>query len=103
MRYIIGSVAIVFLSAIGGVIGVYCHQGKEQPKEVPEGAKEFTNMIDMKLALIPAGTFTMGSPKDELHRNTDEIQHEVAISKLFFMGVYEVTQGQYQKIMGVNP
>jgi formylglycine-generating enzyme required for sulfatase activity len=45
----------------------------------------------MKLVSIPAGTFTMGSPKNEEGRNPDEEQHEVEISA-FYMGAYEVTQ-----------
>ncbi len=66
--------------------------------------KEITNSIGMKLRLIPAGTFTMGSPKDEKERNSDEgPQHEVEITKPFYMGVYEVTQAQFKKVMGYNP
>jgi formylglycine-generating enzyme required for sulfatase activity len=55
--------------------------------------------IEMKMKLIPAGTFTMGSPKDEMCRRQDEVQHRVAISKPFYMGVYEVTQRQFYKLM----
>jgi len=55
--------------------------------------------IDLKMKLIPAGTFTMGSPKEEEHRRDDEVQHEVRISKPFYMGVYEVTQRQFYKLM----
>jgi formylglycine-generating enzyme required for sulfatase activity len=42
----------------------------------------------------------MGSPKDERERDEDEELHEVEISKPFYLGVYEVTQGQYEKVMG---
>jgi formylglycine-generating enzyme required for sulfatase activity len=55
--------------------------------------------IEMKTKFIPAGTFTMGSPKDEMCRRQDEVQHRVAISKPFYMGVYEVTQRQFYKLM----
>ncbi len=62
------------------------------------------NGIALKLARIPAGTFTMGSPETEKGRSTDEgPQHEVTISKAFYMGIYPVTQEQYQQIMGGNP
>jgi formylglycine-generating enzyme required for sulfatase activity len=71
-----------------------------QAAELP---KEVTNFIGMKLVLIPAGKFTMGSPEDEKNRSDDEQQHEVEISKPFYMGVYEVTQGEYEKVMGTNP
>jgi formylglycine-generating enzyme required for sulfatase activity len=65
--------------------------------------KVITNSIGMKLARIPAGKFTMGSPASEAERESDESAHEVTISKPFYLGVFEVTQGQYQKVMGKNP
>jgi len=55
--------------------------------------------IELEMKLIPAGDFTMGSPKSEAHRRDDEVQHKVEISKPFYMGVYEVTQGQFYKLM----
>jgi formylglycine-generating enzyme required for sulfatase activity len=57
----------------------------------------------MKLTLIPEGTFQMGSPVSETERSPDEAQHAVRISRPFYMGVYEVTQGEYQSVMGANP
>ena len=65
--------------------------------------KEITNSVGMKLVLIPKGTFTMGSPTEEEGAGTDEQQHQVTISKDYYLGVTEVTQGQYEKVMGVNP
>lgn len=65
--------------------------------------KEFANSIGMKLRLIPKGTFTMGSPASEKGRSDHERPHEVTISRGFYMGVYEVTQEEYQKVMGTNP
>ena len=44
---------------------------------------------------IPAGTFTMGSPKTELNRGDDETQHQVTLSA-FKMSKYEVTVGQFK-------
>jgi formylglycine-generating enzyme required for sulfatase activity len=61
------------------------------------------NNVTMKLVLIPAGKFMMGSPKDEKDRGKDENQHEVTISKPFYMGVYEVTQEQWTAVMGTMP
>ena len=75
------------------------HSGAE-PAAPP---KEITNSIGMKLVLIPAGKFLMGSPKDEKERDPDEEQHEVSITKPFYLGVYEVTQAEYEKVMGKNP
>ncbi len=57
----------------------------------------------MRLVLIPAGKFLMGSPKEEKDRVTYEEQHEVSITKPFYLGVYVVTQAEYEKVMGNNP
>ena len=65
--------------------------------------KEITNSIGMKLVLIHAGSFTMGSPIEEVGRNEIEKQHEVTISKSFYLCAFEVTQEQYEKVMGNNP
>ena len=62
-----------------------------------------TNSIDMKLVLIPKGTFMMGSPPDEKGSQKDERRHEVTISRDYHLGMHEVTQAQYKKIMGKNP
>jgi len=51
---------------------------------------------------INGGTFTMGSHDNEVDRKSDEIQRQVTVSA-FWMGKYEVTQKEYQKIMGHNP
>jgi sulfatase modifying factor 1 len=62
-----------------------------------------TNTISMKLKLIPAGTFTMGSPEGEEGRRDNETQHKVTISKAFYMQTTEVTQGQWKAVMGTEP
>jgi len=62
-----------------------------------------TNTIGMKLNEIPAGTFLMGSPEDEEGRQNDEHQHKVTITKPFYMQTTEVTQGQWQAVMGTEP
>ena len=71
-----------------------------QPKDQP---KTFTNSIGMKFVWIPPGTFMMGSPKAEKERQDNEIQHKVTLTKGFYMGVYTVTQEQYETVMGKNP
>jgi formylglycine-generating enzyme required for sulfatase activity len=68
-----------------------------------QASKEITNSIGMKLVLIPKGTFQMGSPIEEEGASNDEEQHQVTISKDYYLGVTEVTQGQYEKVMGTNP
>ncbi len=57
----------------------------------------------MELVFIPAGSFVMGSPASEERRDDDETQHRVTLSRPFYLGKYEVTQGQWQRVMGSNP
>ena len=58
----------------------------------------------MTLKLIPAGEFLMGSPDDDKDAENDEKpQHRVRITRPFYLGVYEVTQAQYEAVMGNNP
>jgi sulfatase modifying factor 1 len=78
-------------------------QDEKGKKADNEPAKKITNSIGMKLVLIPAGKFLMGSPKDEIGRNNDEAQHRVEITKAFYLGMYEVTQKEYRTVMGKNP
>ena len=62
------------------------------------------NGVTMKLALIPAGKFTMGSPDSEKDRDKDEgPQHQVTITKPFYMGATEVTQAQWKAVMDTQP
>lgn len=63
-----------------------------------------TNSIGVQLVEIPAGEFLMGSPDSDMEADDDEKpQHPVKITQPFFMGVYEVTQEEYEKVMGANP
>jgi len=55
--------------------------------------------LGLKLKRIPAGEFTMGSPADEMCRRADETPHRVTLGKPFYMGVYEVTQREFYKLM----
>ena len=57
----------------------------------------------MKLAYAPPGTFIMGSPKEEEERGGDETQRGMEITKGFYIGVFAVTQTEYQAVMGENP
>lgn len=76
----------------------------------PDLSDETCRTTDLWLRLVPPGTFVMGSPKGEPGRassvfagNIDETQHEVTLTKPFYMGVFEVTQKQYQLVTGNNP
>lgn len=67
------------------------------------GSDSFKNSIGMEFVKITSGTFMMGSPESEKGRNIDETEHQVTISKSFYLGKYEVTQGQWIAVMGSNP
>ncbi|MCY2986865.1 MAG: SUMF1/EgtB/PvdO family nonheme iron enzyme [Planctomycetota bacterium] len=59
-----------------------------------------TNSIGMKLILIPNGEFLMGSPdSDRDSRDDEKPQHLVRITVPFYLGVYEVTQAEYEQIV----
>jgi len=64
---------------------------------------QITNPLGMKLNLIPPGEFAMGSPTSEADRGGDETQHRVKITKPFYLSVHEVTQAQYEAVVGNNP
>ncbi len=68
---------------------------------LPAGQR--ANTLKMEFALIPAGSFNMGSPKNEAGRMECELQHGVRISRDFHLGVYEVTQEQFEAVLGRNP
>jgi len=59
--------------------------------------------VKLVMVLIPAGKFVMGSPKKEDGRYDDEAQHEVTLTKSYYMGKYAVTQEQWKAVMGKNP
>jgi formylglycine-generating enzyme required for sulfatase activity len=70
-----------------------------------QSPKELTNSIGMKLMLIPKGTFMMRSEIEEERieegrASNNEEEYQVTISKDYYLGVTEVTQGQYEKVMG---
>jgi formylglycine-generating enzyme required for sulfatase activity len=69
----------------------------------PSAVLDLGSGVSMKLVRIEPGTFTMGSPTSELGRLDDENQHQVTISKPFQMGTTEVTQDQYEAVVGNNP
>jgi TonB family protein len=74
--------------------------GKEQITAPALGEKTWRNSIGMDFVLIPAGTYMMGSDTGD---NDEKPIHRVRLSKAFYLGKYEVTQGQWQAVMGTNP
>ena len=94
-------IAIIIVGVISGLIYVMNKQdenGNETNNIGSANNAELTN----DLILINGGTYLMGSPETEMQRETDEVQHEVTVSD-FYIGRYEVTQKEYEEVMGENP
>jgi formylglycine-generating enzyme required for sulfatase activity len=68
--------------------------------ESNQPASPLTNSLGMQFALIPAGEFQMGSANGS---DDERPVHTVRISKPFYLGLHEVTQGQWETVMGSNP
>lgn len=69
-----------------------------------EAEKVFTSpTLGAKFVLLPAGTFTMGSPSSQSGRYGNEAQHQASISRSFYMQTTVVTQEQWKRVMGDNP
>ena len=72
-------------------------------REAGERAVMTINGVEFAFRWCPAGTFMMGSPTSENGRNDDEKQHQVTLTKGFWMMETEVTQKQWKAVMGNNP
>ncbi len=59
--------------------------------------------VGITLVKIPAGKFTMGSPKTQLGHKSDETPHSVVLTKDYYISTTEITQEQYEQVMGENP
>ncbi|MBF0614208.1 MAG: SUMF1/EgtB/PvdO family nonheme iron enzyme [Magnetococcales bacterium] len=71
-------------------------------------AQEITNSLGMTFKLIPAGTFMMGASDSDAisadtRQNNATPQHQVTITRAFYMQTTEITQGQWRAVMGNNP
>jgi formylglycine-generating enzyme required for sulfatase activity len=110
MKRLIGFVLAATLVGISGC----SRQEKDPPKAVidnpqaqekdpPKPPEPYTNSLGMKFVWIPPGNFMMGSPKEEKERIDNETQHKVTLTNGFYMGVYTVTQQEWQSVMGNNP
>jgi len=58
---------------------------------------------ELWLRLVQAGKFMMGSPANELGRENNEDLHQVTLTQPFYIGVFQVTQKQYELVMGTKP
>ncbi len=57
----------------------------------------FENDLGMRFVLVPSGTFSMGSPEGEEHRDADETQHTVALSRAYYVSIRETTNAEYRR------
>ena len=80
------------------------HKAAEGQRITQDGLTfDLNNGIKLEMVKIKAGTFTMGSPENELGRNDNEKQHYESLIQDYWLGKFEVTQAQYEAVMGNNP
>jgi formylglycine-generating enzyme required for sulfatase activity len=106
------------LPAIAPFDAEQAQQHQEAWAEFLKVPVEYTNTIGMKFRLIPPGEFTMGSTPAEIEAALKDVgddkrwqesfkseapQHKVILTQPIYLGVKEVTQAEYEKVMGVNP
>jgi formylglycine-generating enzyme required for sulfatase activity len=77
------------------------HQGATV-EERSLAAIDSLSFYDDGMALIPPGTFTLGSPTNEPGRESNETQHQVTPTHAFYVSTFEVKQSEWQATMGGN-
>ena len=102
---------------IYGSVCTTCAQNINEKTNVFAEIDNSLKELNIEMVTCPAGSFLMGSPKTELGRNEPDVksiwynpdtavtetQHKVNLTKDFQIGKYEVTQKQFNEIMGRNP
>ena len=99
-NYLLSVDGAIRVSKPSSETGAPAPPGKSVMKDEPGPMTDFVGISFVK---IPPGTFMMGSPENFPHRKQDETLHRVTLTQPFEMGIYEVTQSQYQTVMGTNP
>ncbi len=67
-------------------------------------SRTLVNSVGMSMRYVPAGEFMMGSADDDnVSRSNERPRHLVRITKPFYMGIFPVSQGEYQHVLGKNP
>jgi len=87
----------IWCAVLLAMAGTAFSETKESPKEF---AVELGGGVKLDLVLVPAGFFSMG---DDKGYHVEKPVHKVTITKPFYLGKYEVTQEQWESIMGNNP
>lgn len=85
------------LLCVGG-----CSEQKDFP--LPEGVKVEKNSVGMSFVWLEPGTFQMGASAEDVLAEPDELpQHEVELTNGYWLGQFEVTQAEWEAVMGENP
>lgn len=106
--FLIAAVMLAVLCACGGIAAepdgdLSAESSQEDTETIGEKEmKHDTENLSENFVLVTGGTFQMGSPEDEAWRLADEVRHTVTVSD-FYMSVYELTQAEYQEVIGENP
>ena len=97
-----GKVWITLLLTVACALSSAIASSAESDKQLTD--KQYTNSIGMEFVFLPAGSFMMGSdPNSEESYDNENPLHKVSIGKPFYLGKYEVTQAQWEAVMGSNP
>ncbi len=77
--------------------------GRADTQPVVTQAHSFSNSIGIEFVLVPAGSFQMGAHENEDATSKEKPRHQVTISKPFYISKHEITQKQWENVMGHNP
>lgn len=77
--------------------------GRQGEATAPPTLDKLVESIGMCMRRVAPGTFSMGSPESEAGRYGDETQHTVTLTKEYWLGRYEVTQAEWEAVMGGTP
>ena len=113
MNHRIKLLSVALACAIASATAAPAEDGKETIAEYAKRANlaptltlDFGGGVKWEGVLIPVGSFVMGSPAGEAkteEQSALERQHRVTLTKPFYLGKFELTQAQYEKVMGENP
>ena len=95
--------AALFIVCVALILVSGCFEEIPVPPKDPKLGDSFVNLVGMEFVWIPSGEFNMGSPISEKCRTEDEHEHKVILSKGFWFQTTEVTQAQWEKVLGSNP
>lgn len=104
IRLIRFAAVVLTLAALAAPPLVIRHRTHRRPPEAPPPPAWAISKLRPAMIEIPAGRFKVGSSKDEKDRFEGwEPQHEVRITRDFLLAETEVTQAQYEAVIGTNP